>query len=877
MNGNIKTDTIVWQQRFQKKKAFDLWYEENSYLLHSPASLLGDEMNSIHFDWEKAYQDGDLDDHFKVALVDVSYSVVSTASVAIRLFYQELHEYDPRWIVERFLCPATQNNDRMLKENGFAFLSLEGRMPLEAFDVICCSQQMIGDELNLIAMLLDSGIPVRSHERSEEDPIIIRGGASSFNPSVIMDVCDLFFMGEGEEILAELISLIQAGRNEGLKKEDILLKAVQKWDCLWAPCFYEQQFDEAGNLKGMAALRDDVPGTIRYNYVRDLDNCFALTKPVGNYCFPSSLTLGTDITRGCEGHCGFCVSGFTYAPFRVRSVDRVVKLAKAHILNTGTERVRLSSFSAMSYPYLNELERRIHEEVCSPDMSLSLRLDSVHENPELCNLIRRQGKRRIVFGVEGISQRLRQRTSKNCSEEQILDTVRMLCQSGYEKVKLMFISGLYGENDDDRQELIELTEKIMKICKEETPEGIDPPLVHYSWTPLKLYPFTPFQWFAARPTVDPLPEDVRNRLLEMGVILTDDQQEGEIYDLILTQLLLRGDSRFEDMLIEMATTGIRRYSHFDSNAKEFVDNWIKEHDLPGYEVWFGAKDKDTVLPWDFIDTGVSRDHLWKRYLSAASDEPKDFPRCLDKCQGCGACDKERHQNMETYRKALKLDRRIKLSNINPDAPEAEAEDRTLKYALLSYTVGEKYRSVIRSYWMDELRRTFDLAGIRFDRGKVKIYKPYLERADWADGLKMAVAAIREEISDEELLGRLNATSLHMTFTAVKWMDHFPVAKTASYRIPCPEGTDEAALAERIRTVMESDSWQIRIEYIRQCVQKLTTADVREQIHSLELKDHALLMTINVALPHYAIYQNLLDLPWEVAGRYHAVCTAIELE
>lgn len=142
---------------------------------------------------------------------------------------------------------------------------------------------------------------------------------------------------------------------------------------------------------------------------------------------------------------------------------------------------------------------------------------------------------------------------------------------------------------------------------------------------------------------------------------------------------------------------------------------------------------------------------------------------------------------------------------------------------------------------------------------------------------MAVAAIREEISDEELLQRLNATSLHMTFTAVKWMDHLPVAKTASYRIPCPEGTDEAALAERIRTVMESDSWQIRIEYIRQCVQKLTTADVREQIHSLELKDHALLMTINVSLPHYAIYQNLLDLPWEVAGRYHAVCTAIELE
>ena len=180
-----------WIRRFQTKKDFEQWFSENDYLLHSPGTLLGDEMNSFRFDWEAAFEDGTLEDHFRIALTDVNASAEASCSVAVKLFYQELHEYDNSWIVERLLCPADEHNDSMLKEKGFLYLSLEGRMPPSAFNVICCSQQLIGDEVNLIGMLLDSGIPVMSRDRTEKDPIIIRGGASSFNPSVIMDVCDL--------------------------------------------------------------------------------------------------------------------------------------------------------------------------------------------------------------------------------------------------------------------------------------------------------------------------------------------------------------------------------------------------------------------------------------------------------------------------------------------------------------------------------------------------------------------------------------------------------------------------------------------------------------------------------------------------------------
>ena len=863
-----------WIRRFQTKKDFEKWFSGNDYLLHSPGTLLGDEMNSFRFDWEAAFEDGTLEDRFRVALADVNACPQASCSVAIKLFYQELHEYDPSWIVERLLCPADEHNDSILKEKGFSYLSLEGRMPPSAFNVICCSQQLIGDEVNLIGMLLDSGIPVMSRDRTEKDPIIIRGGASSFNPSVIMDVCDLFFIGEGEGVLADLLRMIQKGIADGLSREEILLSAVKTWDCLWAPHFYEQRFDETGKLLGMAALRPDVPEIIRYMYVRDLDDCFITTKPVGSYCYSSNLAGGVEITKGCEGQCGFCVSGFTYMPFRARSVDCVVRNVKEYLYNSGVKNIVLSSFSGMSYPYLNELSLRLDDEIGVPVSTYTLRLDSVRENPEFCSLIHRQGKDRIVFGVEGISQRLRQMTSKNCSEEQILETVRMLCRNGYRKIKFMFIAGLPGESDEDREELVRLTEKIMQIRSEEAKEGIDPPVFQYSWTPLKLFPFTPFQWFEARPHIDTLPEDTRVRLQDMGVIISGNETE-ESYDLTLTQLINRGDRRLQDMLIGMAEAGIRRYTYFDRRAKEFADMWISEHGIPGYDEWFAAKDHDEVLPWDFIDMGASRDHLWKRYLSASGDDPEDFPRCLDRCQGCGACSKEHHEEMALYRREKKQDSQISLGSIDPTAPAVQDDDCQLRYAVLSFTTADKYRVVSNMYWMDELRRTLDHAGICYQRDRVCVYKPHQERYDWATGLKLAFAVIKNDVPDDKLLEELNAHSIHMRFTDVKRMDHAPVLSSVRYMIPCPEGTDMEALGSRIKEIMDSDSWHVRMDFIRNCRERSIDADIRDEIMSLELRGREISMKIGPFLPPYTVYQALLDIPWETAGRYRPVCTEVE--
>ena len=863
-----------WEDRFQKKKEFEQWYEENAYLMHAPEILLGDEMNSIHFDWEGAFYDGTLEDRFRIALADINASPYACCSAAVALFYQELHEYDPSWVTERILCPASAENDRMLRENDLQYLSLEGRMPPDAFDVICFSQQLIGDEVNLAGMLLDSGIPVLSSDRTEDHPLIIRGGASSYNPSVIMDVCDLFFMGEGEGVLAELLSMIQKGRASGKNRRQILLDAVRRWDCLWAPCFYEQRFDENGKLLGMTTLRDDVPEKIRYNYVKDLDDCFVMTRPIVNYRYRSSIVSGVEITRGCEGRCGFCAPGFTYMPFRVRSVDRVISCAGEYMINSGSREVTLNSFSGVSYPYLNELVLRIHDELHVPFTTMSVRLDSVNEDPDFCSLLRRQGQKRIVFGVEGISQRLRQMTSKNCSEEQILDTVRMLCRSGYSSIKFMFISGLPGESDKDREELVRLTEKLIEICREETPEGKELPFLYYSWTPLKLFPFTPFQWFEARPQTDPVPDDIRRRLTELGVFISDGESANRIFDEKLTQLFLRGDRRLQPLLIAMAEAGIRRHGSYDSVAAEFADEWISEHDVPGYSEWFAARNYDDVLPWDFIEPGADRDYLWKRFLSASGDDPHDFPRCLDRCQSCGACSSEHQREMARYRQAKKKDRSISLDSIDPHAEHA---DRPLRYMVLTFTREEKYRIVKRDYWMSELRRALDYAGIAYDRKAIDVLKPFRYRYDCISGMNIAVAGLAEDIPGDEVIRRLNENTLHMVFTDVRVMDHRPHDFVMSYRMSIPEGTDESVLAERIRCVMESTSWEAKMEIMRDDGPHTVSADVRDRVISIELREHQLFMKLDKTLQVYTVYQALLDIPWETAGRIPAVCTAIDYD
>lgn len=867
---------------FEQKEKFETWFQDNYFRLNTPSLFLGDEMNTVHFDWKKAYEEGTLGDHFRIALIDVNATSYAACSPAVRLFYQELHEYDDSWIVERVFAPASNGDAAVLKESGVCPVASESHIPVSAFDVLCCSQQMIGEEVNLIGMLIDADIPVRSLERKEADPVIIRGGAASYNPTVIKDVCDLFFIGEGEDILPLLLSMIEEGRKAGQTREKIILKAAQTWDCLWAPRFYQQRFFDNGELTGMFRLRDDVPEKIRYAYVQDMDKSFIPTKPIGIYNFESRITDGVEITKGCEGQCCFCVSGFTYLPFRVRSAKRVLEAMREWLYHRGSASTKLTSFCSASYPQLNTLIRSVYSEegeyylegLPKKVEAISMRLDTVNENTNFCSFLKKTGKKRIVFGVEGISQRLRQTVSKNYTEEQILDTVRMLVRDGYKIVKFMFIAGLPGENEEDWEELLELTAKMMEICQEEGRTGENAPRFLYTWTPIKIFPFTPFQWLAAKVCREIVPKIFRARLEEMGIMLGLEELKIGPHDFLLTQFLLRGDSRIQEMLIAMAKEGIRHHGIYGNDAVEYVRTWLKESHLPDIEAWLGAKAFETVFPWDFIDYGPTKEYLWKRFQKACQQEPQDSPRCLTRCSGCGACSPEHQKKMEEYRRLKKKDIKIELDGLPGISAADRGKEGSLFHAVLDFTVDELHSVVKGFYWETELSRALNYAGISYDRSTLKALKPYYDPYDWAIGMNSITAAFTEKLPDDELIERINKHTVHMQIIGIRWMEGPVRPQAMSYQIPCPEGTDEINLQKTIDTIMESDTWSNTVQYMRDGHSWQKELEMRADILELYVKDHKICMKLIPYASPYLIYQALLGIPWEIAGKYRAERTEV---
>lgn len=864
---------VPWEELFTQKKRYDEWLSRNLYNLDAAALHFGDEFNTFHFDWEGAFQNGTLDQHLSIGFLDLNATEYVCCSTAMKLFYQELHEYDPFWIVERIYCPFSAHNDQLMKKAGVRRVSAEGHMPTAAFDILCVSQQMIGDEVNLISMLLEAGIPLDNRKRTDADPMVIRGGASSFNPSVIMDICDLFFIGEGEDILPSLLKLLEKGIRNGRPRDALLLEAVQTFDGLFAPRFYEQRFTPEGVLSGMFPLRPDVPEKIRYAFVRDLDHCFILTKPIGTYSFSSDLGSGVEITKGCEGQCSFCVSGFTYLPFRARSVDKVMEALKEFVRYSGIRIAPLSSFCGASYPNINALLRRCREELPVNLKMMTQRIDSFRMNPEFSDYLTGQGTKRIVFGVEGMSQKLRQSVSKNYTEEQILETVRRLCRSGYTNIKFMLISGLPNESRKDWEELIEFSKRLLDICREEEKKGFPIPRFLYTWTPLQVFPFAPYQWLRIPETCPELPEEMLKRLEEIGIHVSRKEDMGTSAEYRLIHLLLRGDRRVQPLLIDMAKAGILRHGWFTKEDQAFADRWIAEHEIPGYETWFEEKEKDAVFPWDFIDNGVSKEHLWKRYCSAVSDSPEDFPRCLDRCQNCGAC-KDGHQaEMSRYRKERALDAKIVLRDL---LEEKRKENRIVSYAILKYTFEDRCSVVKGNYFDQELARALNLAGISITRDRLMVVKPHADRSDWACGMNCAVVCLNEEISDEALIERVNAHTLHMKICKVVRAAESPRVRSYSYSIPCPQLTSEEteAVRERIRHILASEEWILNVEF-SPSFHKSAEGNVRQRVFDLSLEDQCLKMKLDHLLPAYTVYENLLGIGWEEASKHMAVRTAME--
>ncbi|MFQ6032260.1 MAG: TIGR03960 family B12-binding radical SAM protein, partial [Candidatus Zixiibacteriota bacterium] len=371
-----------------------------------PGRYVGNELGAIKKDHQ-----GKL----SVALAFPDVYEIGMSYLGLSILYHLINKR-PDFVAERVFSPWV-DAEEMMRNLNIPLFSLETHTPLKEFDVIGFS---LTYELNYPTVLniLDlAGIPVLSSQRTEDDPLIIAGGPSVLNPEPMAEFIDLFVIGDGEEIISEILDEIEKGRRNGIKKEELLLK-LSKIPGVYVPSLYEVKYDAKKRFERITPKFPDIPEKIKVRTIPELKSEYYPSAPIVPFLETTHDRLAIEIMRGCPMGCRFCEARIAYYPKRERPLEDIVKQAEIGIANSGWDEISLLSLSTTDYSKLPELAKRLHERFYSKRISISLpslRPDTF--SLELAQLLTRTKKPGLTFAPEAGTSKLRGVICKNLSEE----------------------------------------------------------------------------------------------------------------------------------------------------------------------------------------------------------------------------------------------------------------------------------------------------------------------------------------------------------------------------------------------------------------------------------------------------------------------------
>jgi radical SAM family uncharacterized protein len=591
------------------------------FKVEKPARYVGGELNCCYKDIES------VDIRFAFCFPDV-YEV-GMSHLGSRILYHVLNARTDTYC-ERAFAPWP-DMEKEMRENNISLYALESKDSLKEFDFLGFTLQYEMSYTNILNMLDMSGITLRASQRGEDEPIIMAGGPCAYNPEPLHDIVDFFELGEGEEIMNDVLDVYKKYKGKGAKKE--FLREISKIRGVYVPSLYEVTYNEDNTIKEFKPKYDDVPKRVVKRFVTNLNEVAFPEEMVVPYIEIVHDRVILETFRGCTNGCRFCQAGMIYRPVREKTTESLLETADKLLKSTGYREISLSSLSICDYSDIQNLIATLIEKYKEDKVSISLpsiRIDSF--SVDLIKEIQKVRRTGLTFAPEAGTQRMRDVINKGVTEEKILEAASSAFASGWSTLKLYFMVGLPYETMEDVRGIAELSDKVVeeyfKIPKDVRKRGLR---VNASTAIFVPKPFTPFQW-APQSTM----EEVVEKIKAVKYAITSKAVSYNYHESIVSYLeavIARGDRRICDVIIKAFEKGAK----FDGWSEYFnFELWkeaMEECGVSGDFYAYRERSYAEVLPWDFIDIGVNKEYLISENEKAKKVELTQ--NCKLGCTDCG--------------------------------------------------------------------------------------------------------------------------------------------------------------------------------------------------------------------------------------------------
>jgi radical SAM family uncharacterized protein len=600
----------------QLKLDISRWLDYNLVKVQKPGRYVGGELNQVVKNWGNTL--------LHSALVFPDIYDIGSSNLGLTILYEEINKRKD-CLAERSFAPWV-DMEQLLRKDSIPLFTLESHRPLIEFDLIGITLPYETVFTNVLNILSLSGIPIFSKDRLENHPLIIAGGNATTNPEPMSEFFEAFALGDGEELIHEVLNVLIAHKKKNLNRTETLIQ-LSRIEGIYVPRFYQVEYHPDGKIKSFFCMNKQVPDKIHKRIIANLP------PPPSHLIVPNIKIvhnrIAIEIMRGCTRGCRFCHAGMINRPVRERQVTDIISSIDSSLKNTGYEEIALLSLSTSDYSQIQTLIEQIKIRYLGKHLSIalpSLRIESV--SVDILDNLKGSRQGSFTLAPEAASEKLRNTINKPITSKELIKIAREIYNRGWLTIKLYFMIGNPGESIEDIQAIVDLCKQVLNEGKIVHKNRAN---LHVSINTFIPKPHTPFQWVEME-SLQGIKE--KQHILKRGLRIPgirvnwSDAQES-----LLEAWLSRGDRRLTKVIYSAWKNGAKFdawQDHFNFSA--WQDAFQHANLTPEF---FSHRERkeDEIFPWDHIDMGVSKDFLFREWMKSKTGRVTSD--CRDQCQSCG--------------------------------------------------------------------------------------------------------------------------------------------------------------------------------------------------------------------------------------------------